>query len=145
SDDTHTLLVNAADTSTAAQSQSATFSPADQQVTLSATVTSTAGAVNEGTVTFSVFSGSTLIGTPVTSDAVSAGAASAVYTLPGGSSAGTYQIVAASNPGPDSSASTDDTQPLVVDTADTMTAAVNQTATFSTADQQGTLSATVTS
>jgi hypothetical protein len=79
-------------TSVEAASQSALFSSASQPVTLNATVSSSPTPVNEGTVTFSVFSGSTQIGSPVTSGTVSNGAASAIFTLPGGTPVGAYAI-----------------------------------------------------
>ena len=61
-------------TTVTAANASATFSTSAQDVSLSATVTSTAGTVNEGTATFTILSGTTVIGSPVTVD-VSAGAA----------------------------------------------------------------------
>ncbi len=59
-------MISAAATATAAASASATFNGARQDVTLSATITSAAGTVNEGTETFTILNGTTTIGTPVT-------------------------------------------------------------------------------
>jgi hypothetical protein len=60
-------------------------------VALGATVTSAAGLVGAGTATFTILHGATTLGTPVTANVV-AGAAAASYTLPAGTSAGTYTI-----------------------------------------------------
>src|SRR5262249_13569606 len=94
SDTTHTLTVNPASTTTAASSAAATFSDSTQNVTLSATLTSGAGPVNEGTVMFTVLQGATVIGTPATSLPVSNGQASVNYALPGGLAAGSYTLEA---------------------------------------------------
>ena len=55
--------VNAAATTTAAKSTSATYSTVAQSVPLTAAVTSAAGTVNGGTVTFSILNGGTTIAT----------------------------------------------------------------------------------
>ena len=104
------------ETTTSASSQTATFSSADQNVMLSATVMASGGGnpINEGTVTFAIFNGATQIGVAATSNTVSAGAASAAYVLPGGTAQGTYTIVATYNPGPDYAGSSDNTQTLTV-------------------------------
>ena len=62
----HSLTVSPATTSTQAASTSTTFSTASQTLPLSATVTSAAGTVDEGTETFSILNGTTVIGTAVT-------------------------------------------------------------------------------
>src|SRR5207247_85701 len=90
-DTSHSLTISAAAVATAAASVSATFSAAGQAVALSASVTSAAGTVNEGTETFTVLGGNTVIGSPVTVNVVS-GAASASYALPAGTPAGSYTI-----------------------------------------------------
>ncbi len=87
-------VVTTASTVTAAASQTATFSASSQSVALSATVTSTAGTVNGGTVIFTVFNGATQIGASTSAANVTNGTASSSYTLPGGTNAGTYTIVA---------------------------------------------------
>ncbi len=61
------------------------YNPGAQNVTLSATLTSPSGTVSEGTVTF------TILGTAV-QGTVSAGKASATYTVPAGQTAGAYTI-----------------------------------------------------
>jgi len=71
-------------TTTSVSNATAVFSPADQSVILSATVTSVPGTVDEGTVTFTVKDAiNTVIGTPVVGS-VDDGVATASYTLPGG-------------------------------------------------------------
>jgi Bacterial Ig-like domain (group 3)/SdrD B-like domain len=144
-DTTITFTVDQASTSTAASSTSTTFTVAGQSVTLSATVTSSAGSVNEGTVTFTIKQGSTVIGTATTSGTVSSGAASVSYALPAGTAAGTYTIVAAYSGGPDFSSSSDSTQTLLVKAASTSTAATSTATTVQAGGESVTLSATVTS
>src|SRR5207253_2335555 len=95
-DASHTLTVSAAASATAAANASATVSAAGQAVALSATVTSAAGTVNEGTETFTILSGTTVIGSPVTINVVS-GAAAASYALPAGTPGGIYTIQAVYN------------------------------------------------
>src|SRR6185437_5925966 len=92
---TGTLTIVSAATTTSVSNVTASFSPAAQNVTLSASVTSSdLQPVNEGTVTFSVFDANgNLIGTPVTASVLN-GQASATYTLPAGTPAGTYTIQA---------------------------------------------------
>ncbi len=62
SDSSHTLTVSDAATTTAASSATTTFSASNQTISLSATVTSSAGIVNEGTETFTILSGTTPVG-----------------------------------------------------------------------------------
>jgi uncharacterized protein (TIGR03790 family) len=81
-------------TTTTAANVTAPFSPSNQTVTLSATVTSGSGTVNVGTVSFVTPFGQ------VTSGTVTGGAASTSFTVPGGESAHVYSIQAAYNPGP---------------------------------------------
>ena len=101
-------------TTTVASNASAVYLVSQQSVTLSATVTSSYGAVNAGTVTFTVMQSSTPIGSPVTSGTVSSGAASVTYTLPGGTSAGGYSIQAVYNTGGGFATSSDSTHTLTV-------------------------------
>ena len=143
-DTSHTLTVSQATTATAAASTSATFSPASQTVSLSATVTSAAGAVNVGTETFTILSGTTVIGLAVTVN-VGNRTASANYVLPAATSTGTYIIQAVYNGTADFVGSTDQSHSLTVSQATTATAAASTSATFSPAIQTVLLSATVTS
>ena len=131
-------------TTVTAANASATFSTSAQDVSLSATVTSTAGTVNEGTATFTILSGTTVIGSPVTVD-VSAGAASAVYALPAGISGGTYIIEAVYNGTANFFGGTDSSHILTINAAASVTAATSASTTFSTAGQEVTLNATITS
>ncbi len=145
SDNTRTLTITPAATTTAAGNSTAPFSTAAQNVTLTTTVTSDAEVVNEGTVTFTVEQGTTVIGTATTSGTVSNGEASVSYVLPAGTAANTYAIDAVYNPGPDFSTSSDNTHTLTITPAATTTAAGDSTAPFSTAAQNVTLTTTVTS
>ncbi|MGA3133881.1 MAG: Ig-like domain repeat protein [Terracidiphilus sp.] len=145
SDNTHTLTINGGSTVTTTSNASATFSTNNQSVTLSATVTSTAGTVNSGTITFTVLNGGTPIGASTSPVSVSNGSASASYTLPGGTNAGTYTITASYIGTGSFTGSSDNTHTLTVSAATTTTAAANQSAAFSGSNQSVTLSATVTS
>src|SRR5262249_17891205 len=107
-------------TTTTASNQTTTFSGSTQNVTLSATVTSTS-TVNEGTVTFTVKDGATVIGSATTSGTVAAGSASVSYVLPAATPAKTYTIQAVYNPAatnPAFNTSTDTAHALTIDKAD---------------------------
>ena len=110
-DESQHLVISAAATATAAASASATFG--DASVSLDATITSPAGAVDQGTETFTILHGTTPIGTPVTVN-VSAGAASASYALPANTPSGTFIIKAVYNGTTDFVGSSDNTQMLTV-------------------------------
>ena len=139
-----TVDVELASTTTAASNAAATYSAAAQNVTLTATITSTSGTVNAGSVTFALFQGATPIGAAVIGT-VSNGLANASYTLPAGTSGGTYTIEATYSGGASFAGSSDGTHTLTINAGGTTTAASNATATYSTAAQQVTLTATVTS
>jgi uncharacterized repeat protein (TIGR03803 family) len=80
-------------TSVEASSQFAIFGTTNQAMILNATVTSSDGnPVNEGSVIFAVYNGVTQIGTSAVSAGVANGSASATYTLPAGTPAGSYSI-----------------------------------------------------
>src|SRR5262249_33384281 len=66
-DNSQTLTIVPAATTTVAADASSTFATAAQQVTLSASVTSAGAGVGEGTVTFAVLRGATQVGNSVTS------------------------------------------------------------------------------
>ena len=104
-DEVCTGTVNYA-TTTTVDPATATFSTGDQDVVLSASVTSSGGTVDDGTVTFTVKNGSTVIGVAVTSGTVTGGIATATYTLPHGTPAGVYTIDAAYSGGLDFETST---------------------------------------
>ena len=141
-DSSHSLTINNASTNTAAVSATTTFSVSAQTVALSATVTSSIGIVSQGLETFTILSGNTVIGTPVSVN-VTAGAASAGYVLPGGTTAGTYTIQAVYDGTADYGSSMDSSQTLTVNAATTVTAAAGATASFG--DASVTLFATITS
>jgi hypothetical protein len=93
-----TLTVAPADTTTTATGTGLAdiYSTADQTVSLSAVVGAAGVAVNEGNVRFTVVDAQgNSIGASVTTDTVANGAASATFTLPGGTPAGSYFIHAA--------------------------------------------------
>ncbi len=112
-DTSQSLTINPAATTLATASASADFSSVEQNVSLSTTVTSTAGTVNEGTETFTILLGSTVIGSPVTV-AVVDGAAGASYGIPGGTSPGTYTIQAVYSGTANFLGYTDSSQVLVI-------------------------------
>jgi Bacterial Ig-like domain (group 3) len=143
-DSTHHLTVSAAASATAAAAASATFNTAAETVALSATVTSAAGTVNEGTETFTILNGTTVIGTAVTVNVVS-GVASGNYTLPAGIASGSYTIQAVYNSTVNFLAFTDNTHHLTVSAAASATAAATASTTFNSSAQTVALSATVTS
>ena len=119
SDSSHTLTISDAATTTAASSATTTFNASNQTFSLSATVTSSAGIVNEGTETFTILSGTTTVGTPATAD-VSNGDVTASYTLPGGTTVGTYTIEAVYNGTADYGTSTDTSQSLTINAPTTI-------------------------
>jgi predicted extracellular nuclease len=96
-----------ASTTTTVSDAAAVFSPANQNVVLSAGVTTAAGTVNEGSVTFTVRNaGNTVIGSPVVGN-VSGGVATANYTLPGGTTPQTLTITGEFSGGSFTSSSSD--------------------------------------
>jgi hypothetical protein len=145
---TGTLTISPATTQTTltSTSLSAGFnSSASQSITLTANATGAFGPLNEGNVTFTVASLSV-------QGAVSNGTATANLTLPAGLAAGSYTIGASyadavnSQGGVNYATSTSAaTGTLTVATAPTSTAVNNVTAGYSTASQQVSLLAMVTS
>ena len=128
-------------TTTTAANASIGFSASPQNVTLSATVTSTAGTVNAGTVTFTVSSGGTQLGSSVTSGTVTAGAASAIYALPASVAAGSYTITAVYNAAGGFASSSENTHSLTVTpTAETLTITTVGTGTGTVADNTSAIS-----
>ena len=91
-----TVAIGASPTTTAAAGAAVSFSTAGQTVSLTATIASGSGTVNEGTETFTVLNGTTPVGNPVIVNVVN-GSADASYALPAGTPAGTYVIQAAYN------------------------------------------------
>ena len=144
SDRSRSLTISSAATTTAATSATTTYSGASQSVSLSAGVTSAAGTVNEGSVTFTILSGGNPIGSAV-SATVSSGSATGSYSLPAGTSGGTYTIRAVYNGTADYGSSTDASQSLTINAAATTSATATASATFSPVDQNVSLSTTVTS
>ena len=95
-DTAHTLTVNPAGTTTVAANQTTTFSTSAQTVMLTATVTSTAGTVGEGSVTFTVMNGTVVIGAATTGN-VAGGNVSVSYNIPASTPVGSYTIKAVYN------------------------------------------------
>ena len=130
-----------------------TASAADQTITLTATLTP--ATVNEGAVTFTVQSPATgnltavtQVGQPVVANVVN-GAASASFTLPGGTAAGTYTVQAsyADVPGGTAYATSSGTANLTVNApppAATTTAVAAASVTSGPSAQTVTLTATLT-
>lgn len=116
-----TFLTFTASSSVTANAASVTFSPNNQNVTLSAAVTSNAGPVNTGSVTFTVVDTSgpvnTQIGSPVGPAFVANGIASANFTVPGGTSGGQYAIHAVYSGTPELVGATDTSKFLTVNKA----------------------------
>jgi hypothetical protein len=143
-----TLTVTPATATVAAKGQSVLFSPNPTTITLSATVTSAAGTVNEGTVTFTLkdSTGTTIPGTPITSGTVSSGLATQAYVVPAGLATGTYTLSVAyadASPGNFTDDGTDTSASVAVTTATVN--AVSNTITFNSAQTSVNLSATVNS
>jgi hypothetical protein len=143
-DNSQQLMVTPAETTSVAASASTSFSSSVQTVSLSATITSTAGTVDGGTVTFTILNGTTVIGTAVSPTVVN-GMASGSYTLPAGTAAGTYSIRASYSGNNDFATSSDETQQLILKPAITTVSAAAATASFAVASQVIVLSVTITS
>jgi hypothetical protein len=97
---------SAATTTTAGSPAPLTYSLSDQNITVSATVTSTS-TVNSGTVSF------TLLGKTVSGN-VGSGWASASALVPGGTQAGSYTLQATYNPGTGFATSSDSSEQLTI-------------------------------
>jgi hypothetical protein len=140
-DTTHFLTIAPASTTATTAGVSATFSvTSSQSIALSAQVSSGAGVINEGSVTFTILSGGNAVGSPVSAN-VAGGAASVTYTLPAGTSSGSYTIQAVFSDPVDFATSTG-TNTLAVAAAATTTKGSDAAAP---AGQSATLTATVTS
>jgi Calx-beta domain/Bacterial Ig-like domain (group 3)/FG-GAP-like repeat/Domain of unknown function (DUF4214) len=143
-DAVHSLVISAATTSTSANSLGAVFDSNSQVLDLNASVTSNAGAINEGTETFTILNGNVTIGTPVTVN-VANGAAEANYTLPGGTAAQSYVISAVYNGTGDFGTSTDAAHTLTIQSAQTTTSGQAASTSFTSGSQNVQLQATFTS
>jgi hypothetical protein len=143
---TSLLSVLPATTNTSVAPASAASSGSAQGVTLSATVTSAAGAVNGGSVTFAVVNNADVnIGVPASSAAVTGGTASVSYTLPPGTVAGTYTINATYNPSSNFSLSYDNSQKLAVSAGNASTTTSSTSPTSTTTSPTTTTSTTTPS
>lgn len=128
-------------TQTAVSPATASYSAQAQNVTLNATVTS-GSSVNEGTVTFTVKDGSNnTVGSPVTSGTVASGAASATFSLPGSTAAGSYTVNAVYNPASANFNTSSGSGTLTVSTIFPTVTVPTVTAAFSSGTQFVTLTA----
>jgi hypothetical protein len=132
---------------TSASAVTATFGPTDQTLTLSATVTTTAGVpINEGTETFTIWNGTQQIGQTTAPANVSNGNVQATWTLPGNTPAGQYIIEADYSGSLNYLPATDLSHFLTIKPAATVTTTSNASATFSgVSDQTIPLSAQISS
>jgi hypothetical protein len=120
-----TVTIHKASTTTVPDAKSATYNATDQFVTLAASVVPQPNP-NEGTVQFSVSDGVNPIGI-VGSTTFSAGKFTAQFTLPGGTSAGSYTIHAQFIGALNYSSSIDATATLLVSPANNLLADVAHT------------------
>jgi hypothetical protein len=92
--DTGTLTIAQASTTTTVTKPAYLdyTSNTDQSLTLTANVSSTAGAVSGGAVSFQLYSGSSLFGSPVPGLLNGAGSTTVTYAIPRGTPAGTYTV-----------------------------------------------------
>lgn len=140
-----TLTISAVSTVVNATNASRAFTSTATPVTLLATVTSGLGVVNSGTVTFAIRdAGNAIIGAPTVSPTVANNGAAVSYALPAALAAGTYSI-SANYSGGGGFAANSGTAVLTIGNAATTTAATPIVATYSSADQNLALSATVAS
>ncbi len=116
-----------------------------QNLTLTATVTSPSGTVNEGTETFTILNGSSPVGNPVTVNVSNGVATTTAYSIPGGTAVGTYTIQAAYSGTSNYSGYTDTSQSLIIGAVPVNNAAYNESIAFSSASQSVNLTAAVTS
>ena len=141
-DTSRSLTIAKLGTTSVSNSATASFDTAAQSISLTANISSTSGPVNEGTATFTIFDGATAIGTAATGN-VSAGVATASYTLPGGLAPGTsYTIQANFNGSGDYLASTNSSGVLSIKQATPVVAASTSTGVYS--PQSGTISVAAT-
>lgn len=135
-----------APTTTTVDNKFASFNTAAQDVTLTATVTA-ATTVNQGTVTFQVLDGLSNLGSAVTSGTLTTGNASVIYLLPPGVTPKSYTIQVSYSGGSNFQSSNGagvlTVNPGSPSITPTTTTVDDKTATFSSIDQNITLTATV--
>ena len=141
----HFLTVSPAPTTTTTVNRSATFSGvSDQSVALSAQVSSSAGAINEGIVTFTIKNGGTPVGASVSGNVVG-NAANATYTLLKLTPGGVYTIQAVYTDPDDFTTSTGIGQLTVSAATTTVTPAAAATEFSASSGEGFSLSANVSS
>ncbi|HTU19358.1 MAG TPA: immunoglobulin domain-containing protein, partial [Gemmataceae bacterium] len=142
---TPTLTISAASATTTASNTTATFSTSKQDVTLKASVSSSAGAVNEGKVKFTVVNGTgAIIGTAASGSVSSNGSASVNYGLPAYTLAGSYTIaVSYSDSLGTFTDGGDNNATLTITPAQVITTPASTAVVYDTSSQAVTLNATV--
>jgi hypothetical protein len=145
-DDSQTLTITPAPTTTTGHDATRVFSVAAGMVTLTADVATGVGAINDGAVVFQLYdSGNNPIGSATSGD-VTGGTATVSYPLPSSLTSGTYTIQAAYGGAANLAPSSDATpHALSITRADTTVTATSATATFSGLNQNVTLTAAVAS
>jgi hypothetical protein len=143
-----TLQVLAANVTTTAAAAAATYSTANQPVMLSASIANTsnpADTVNAGMVTFTVVDAhGTQVGSTVQGP-VNSGSASASFSLPAGSAAGSYAVkVSYADPAGNFTDAGDTSSTLTVSPANVTTRAARAILGYSTTTQTAELTASVT-
>jgi hypothetical protein len=140
SDNTGALIIGSTATTTDHTNASSTFNASNLTVTLTGAVHAASGPVNGGTILFTI-SG---VGF-VTSGTVANGAASANFTIPGGTAAGSYTITTSYNGTSNFAASSNNAGSLTIGAANTAVAATKATATFNNSNQTLTLAGSISS
>ena len=142
---TNLLTASAAATSVMVSGSSAAFNEISGEGTsLSASVNSAAGTINEGSVTFTILNGSTQVAGPFIMS-VSNGAAGGNAFIPAGTAVGSYVIQAVYNGTASFAASLPASSMLTISAATTTTAAVAASTFFNSTAHNVPLTATVTS
>ncbi len=139
-----TAMAGPNSTTTTASSVVVTYSPGGPGVALTATVTSSAGAVNAGSVTFTVLQSGTPVGSAATAS-VSNGQAVVDWVLLTGTPPGVYTIQVVYSGSSRFAPSSDGTHTLTVNAAPTTTLAAGARAVSGASAQNVTFTATVTS
>ncbi len=132
-------------TATLSANASRVFKTAAQNVSLTATVTSINGPVNEGSVLFTVSRNGTTVGSPTNSVTVANGNVGIAFVIPGSTPAGDYTVTATYSGATTFGASIDASHTITILPADSTTAASDASVSFGSLDQLIPLSAAITS
>jgi hypothetical protein len=137
---THSLNVIQAATTTTESNVSTAYSLSSHTVTLTATISSGAGTISVGTVNFSVAG----LGS-VNNINVTGGVASTTFTVPASTAAGTYAVTAAYSGNTNLLGSSDSSHSVTIAQATTTTTASNVSTAYSLSAHSVTLTANVSS